>query len=146
MKLGRRKGCSRILLQRRKGEPDGSPFCIHHKSRLDERSVFVKRDRPLSVNRPFELTQDAPKRRAPQERCAASCFGSKPGGVMDPFRSSVSSRPMCTPARRRLQAETSSRTGFQPGICGKVYLTNSVSRSWSRPTKDFVVRKREKRS
>lgn len=83
------------------------------------------------------------ERRAPQKRCDQLWCSSKPGGVMFP--------PELNELTHRLYSLNSSNASEDlvnskfPNICcleiGEcVYLMNRVSRSWSRPTKDFTVR------
>lgn len=83
------------------------------------------------------------ERRAPQKRCDQLWFSSKPGGVMFPPELSELTLCLYSPnswnASEDLKNPEFQRTAeFGMVECG--YLMNSVSRSWSRPTKDFTVR------
>jgi hypothetical protein len=83
------------------------------------------------------------ERRAPQERCDQLWYGSKPGGVIVPPE--LLELTTCLYARDlRIASEETVNTGF-PQLSIRLeqsrgYLMNSVSRSWSRPTNDFIVR------
>ena len=96
-----------------------------------------------------ELLLPALPRLAPRERCVQRCFAFKPGGVIRPLRSSMSSPSASTP---RVDGPQGDFYNFQradlcplPSIDYAVdflppYLMKSVSRNWSRLTYDFMVR------
>jgi hypothetical protein len=84
------------------------------------------------------------ERLAPQERCVQLWCSSKPGGVIVPPE--LLELTPCLYASNSLNASEelvkirypqASRIGKE---VNSVYLMNSVSRSWSRLTNDFIVR------
>ena len=97
-----------------------------------------------------------PPRLAPRARCAQLCCASKPGGVIHPLRSSRSSQPACTPTQTHRQDNSLTNckrtlsllllTNYPVTFSSWAYFRNSVSRSWSRPIYDFMLRKRPNNS
>ena len=84
------------------------------------------------------------ERRAPQERCDQLWCGSKPGGVVI-VPPELLELTACLYARDlRIASEETVNTRFPQHLVKLEdswgYLMNRVSRSWSRPTKDFIVR------
>ena len=85
------------------------------------------------------------ERHAPHARCDQLVICSKPGGVISLF-------PWLVELTFRVYAcvAANSREIFKgkntKRLLWKSYFTKSDSRSWSRPTNDFTVRKRLKRS
>ena len=115
--------------------------------------------RALAMPRPFcnfaaslgwpELLLPAWPRLAPRERCVQRCFAFKPGGVIRPLRSSMSSHLASTLRFHQPQENfykfTQQGLYLLPSIDYAVdflafYLMKSVSRNWSRLTYDFIVR------
>ena len=83
------------------------------------------------------------ERRAPQKRCDQRCCSSKPGGVMIPpelleLTTCLYSSDRSNASEDLVNLGISWTNCF--GVCETSHLMNSVSRNWSRPTKDFTVR------
>ena len=123
---------SKSLERKQKGEPGGSPFAF----------LLCRLGSALEA-RMFR------ERRAPQKRCDQLWCSSKPGGVMVPpeLLELTSRLYSSNPLNASEQTENAQ---FPQRLCSleisNCYLMKSVSRSWSRPTNDFIVRKRTKRS
>jgi hypothetical protein len=83
------------------------------------------------------------ERRAPQKRCDQLWCSSKSGGVMVPPElleltpCLYSSNPLNASEERENRQFCTALSRFGTSGC---YLMKSVSRSWSRPTNDFIVR------
>ena len=89
-------------------------------------------------------------RRAPRARCDQLLFGSKPGGVIlfspEPDELTLSSYASAKPNASEETEKSSDFSALLPNSVEICYLMKRVSRSWSRPTKDLLVRNRLKRS
>ena len=112
---------------------------------------------PLSVNLlcrlgSAQISRMFHERRAPQERCVQRYCSSKPGGVMSPPKLCELTGCIYSRARGKAREEFTNTKARQRGCwaelwrSGWAYLIKRVSRSWSRLTKDFMVRKRPNRS
>jgi hypothetical protein len=89
------------------------------------------------------------ERRAPQKRCDQFWCSSKPGGVMIPpelleLTIRLYSSDSWNASEEWASAQFPQRSRGLATQAG--YLMKSDSRSWSRPTNDFIVRNRVNRS